>query len=81
MTITVFSKPACGQCTMTKRVLDGKGFSYVEAQIYEQPEDWLNEIAAEGLKAAPIVQIDHENGGQIRWAGFRPDLLEDLEVK
>ena len=66
---------------MTKRVLDSKGFSYVEAQIYEQPEDWLNEIAAEGLKAAPIVQIDHENGGQIRWAGFRPDLLNNLEVK
>lgn len=81
MTITVFSKPACGQCQMTKKVLDSKGFSYAEAEIYEQSDAWLDEIAAEGLKAAPIVQIDHENGGQIRWAGFRPDLIDSLEVK
>ncbi|WP_227492551.1 glutaredoxin domain-containing protein [Brevibacterium sp. CFH 10365] len=78
MTITVFSKPACTQCTMTKKALGNKGFTYVEKEIYEQPDEWLDEIKSENLLSAPIVQVDYASGGQIRWAGFRPDLINDL---
>ena len=35
MTITVYSKPACVQCTATTRALDRKGIDYTVVDISE----------------------------------------------
>lgn len=66
---------------MTKKTLGRKGIPYAEADILDQPPEWLDEIKSEGLMSAPIVQVDYESGGQIRWAGFRVDLIDTLEVR
>lgn len=35
--VTVYSKPACVQCTATYRALDSKGISYVIVDVTEVP--------------------------------------------
>ncbi|WP_373866149.1 glutaredoxin-like protein NrdH [Cryobacterium levicorallinum] len=72
--VTVYSKPACIQCTMTDRPLDKAGVIYRTVDVTE------NAVALEyvtedlGYSAAPIVVVDDHN----HWAGFRPDLISAL---
>lgn len=72
MTITVFSKPSCVQCTATYRALDSKGLEY-EVKDVSQDEDALAELKGLGYLQAPVVVTD--NG---HWSGFRPDKIDQL---
>ena len=70
--VTVYSKPACVQCTMTKKALDKKGIAYREIDITKSAGA-LEYVTEElGYSAAPIVVVDEHN----HWAGFRPDRIE-----
>jgi glutaredoxin-like protein NrdH len=75
--ITVYSKKPCPQCDMTKMVLRRYGLEFEEVDLPSNPEI-LEKFKAEGLMQAPIVVLG--NDGR-RWAGFRPDLLEELKPK
>lgn len=72
MTITVYSKPACVQCTATTRALDRQGISYqivdvsVDADAYEL-------VQGLGYRQVPVVIT-----GETHWAGFRPDMISAL---
>ncbi|MCS5735796.1 glutaredoxin-like protein NrdH [Herbiconiux daphne] len=72
--VTVYSKPACVQCTATKRHLDGKGVEYQEVDLT------VNSAALEyvsddlGYVQAPVVIVDDHN----HWSGYRPDLIDKL---
>lgn len=77
MKITVYSKKPCPQCDMTKKVLNRYGLEFEEVDLPSNPEI-LEKFKEEGLMQAPIVVIG--NDGR-RWAGFRPDLLEELKPK
>ena len=74
MTITVYSKPACVQCTATTRALDRQGISYqivdvsVDADAYEL-------VQGLGYRQVPVVIA-----GETHWAGFRPDMISTLAV-
>lgn len=71
MTVTVYTKPNCVQCTMTKRKLDQLGIGYDERPIDDAV---LMRAAAAGITSAPIVEaIGHPPFG-----GFRPDRLAKL---
>lgn len=72
MTITVFSKPSCVQCTATYRALDSKGLEY-EVKDVSQDEVALAELKGLGYLQAPVVVTD--NG---HWSGFRPDKIDQL---
>lgn len=72
MTITVFSKPSCVQCTATYRALDSKGLEY-EVKDVSQDEAALAELKGLGYLQAPVVVTD--NG---HWSGFRPDKIDQL---
>ena len=74
MKITVWTKPDCSQCTMTKKFLARKGLIFDEADLESDPEQ-LEKFKADGLAQAPIVVLGHEGR---RWTGFRPDLIEEL---
>lgn len=74
MKITVWTKSACPQCTMTKNLLKRKGLEYVEADLETSPEQ-LQKFKDAGMLQAPIVVLGHEGRS---WAGFRPDLIEEL---
>lgn len=74
MKVTVWTKSNCSQCTMTKKLMERKGIDYVEADLEADPEQ-LAKFKEEGLMQAPIIVLGHDGR---RWAGFRPDLIEEL---
>ncbi|MGO6697236.1 glutaredoxin-like protein NrdH [Rhizobium johnstonii] len=72
MTITVYSKPACVQCTATYRALDRLGVDYEIVDISEDAEA-LDRVRSLGYMQAPVVIA-----GEQHWAGFRPDMISAL---
>ena len=69
---TVYTKPSCVQCDMTKRYLDKQGIDYTTVDITQDPEA-LDLILGMGFSSAPVVISDQGN-----WAGFQPDKLNLL---
>ena len=72
MTITVYSKPACVQCTATTRALDAKGLAYHLVDLTED-DAAMERVTALGYRQAPVVIA-----GDAHWAGFRPDMIGRL---
>lgn len=72
MTVTVYTKPACVQCSATYRALEKKGVSYRSVDITQDAEA-LERIKAMGYMQAPVVVTDNDH-----WSGFRPDKIETL---
>lgn len=69
--VTVWSKPACPQCTAVKRALKNGGVDFQEEDLLENPEA-LAEFIAAGFGSAPIVEAD----GHDTFAGFQPDAVK-----
>ncbi|MBS9371432.1 redoxin nrdh [Rhodococcus gordoniae] len=74
MNITVYTKPACVQCTATYRALDKAGIEYDVVDISESPEA-RDYVMALGYLQAPVVVA-----GDDHWSGFRPDRIKALTV-
>ncbi len=72
MTITVYSKPACVQCTATTRALEMRG---VDFKVVDLTEDLAAMELVQGLgyRQAPVVIA-----GDDHWAGFRPDKISAM---
>jgi len=72
MTITVYSKPACVQCTATTRALDRQGISYqiVDVSVDADARELVQGL---GYRQVPVVIA-----GETHWAGFRPDMISTL---
>lgn len=75
MTITVYSKPACVQCTATYRALDKVGHDYTVVDI-SQDADARDYVMSLGHLQAPVVVVDGEH-----WSGYRPDRIKALADK
>ena len=74
MAVTVYSKPACVQCTTTKRALDAQGVDY---EIFDVSVDdkALQTVKDLGYMQAPVVIA-----GADHWSGFRPDKIQALSA-
>ena len=72
MTITVYSKPACVQCTATTRALDARGLNYDVVDL-TQDAAAMDRVQEMGYRQAPVVIAGDEH-----WAGFRPDMIGRL---
>ena len=72
MTITVYSKPACVQCTATTRALDARGLDYQLIDL-TQDADAMEMVMSLGYRQAPVVVAGEEH-----WAGVRPDMIGRL---
>ncbi|MFT4152086.1 MAG: glutaredoxin-like protein NrdH [Paracoccaceae bacterium] len=72
MAITVYSKPACVQCTATTRALDARGLDYNIVYLNEDAEA-MEMVTSLGYRQAPVVVA-----GEAHWAGFRPDMIGRL---
>jgi len=72
MTIIVYSKPACVQCTATKRALER---AEIEFEIFDVTEDQdaYNTVMELGYLQAPVVIAGDEH-----WSGFQPDRIAAL---
>jgi len=72
MSITVYSKPACVQCTATTRALEARGLDYEVIDLTED-DAAMTQVSALGYRQVPVVIA-----GEDHWAGFRPDLIGRL---
>ena len=72
MTVTVYSKPACVQCTMTTSALDAQGIEY---EIFDVTADdkALQTVKELGYLQAPVVIADEQH-----WSGFQPDRIKAI---
>lgn len=70
MTITVYTKPMCVQCTATYRALDKQGLPYTSVDVSEDM-DALEYIKGLGYQQAPVVIA-----GDDHWSGYRPDRIK-----
>ena len=72
LTITVYSKPACVQCTATTRALDRQGIDYTIIDVSADAEAY-DLVQGLGYRQVPVVVA-----GEQHWAGFRPDMISAL---
>ncbi len=72
MSITIYSKQACIQCTATYRAMDQRGIDYQVIDI-EQDEEALNRLRDMGYRQVPVIVTSNDH-----WSGFRPDKISTL---
>ncbi|MFF2388895.1 glutaredoxin domain-containing protein [Agromyces sp. NPDC058104] len=77
--MVVFVKPkgTCSQCDLTKRRLDAAGLEYAERDLVTDPTA-LEFVKTLGYLSAPVVVVRDADGLTRHWAGFRPDLIDEL---
>ena len=71
-TVTVYTKPACVQCTATRKALDKQGIAYQTVDISLDAEA-RSYVMALGYLQAPVVVAGNDH-----WSGFRPDRIKTL---
>lgn len=72
MSITVYTKPSCQQCTATTRALDKTGIDYEVVDLTTNT-DAREYVQALGHLQAPVVVTDTDH-----WSGYRPDRCKSL---
>lgn len=72
MSLIVYSKPSCVQCTATYRALDAKGIEYTFVDLTTNPAALEYVMDELGYSAAPVVVASDQD----HWSGFRPDLID-----
>ena len=72
MTITVYTKPACVQCTATFRALRKAGLDFETVDL-SVDRDALDYVMALGHLQAPVVIV-----GDDHWAGYRPERIRAI---
>lgn len=70
--ITVYSKPACVQCTATYKDLTNRGLEFEVIDVTED-DAALAKVKGLGYLGAPVVITDDDH-----WAGYRPDKIAPL---
>lgn len=79
MTVTVYSKPACVQCTSTKIDLKKKGIEFDTKDVSRDPEA-LDYVMGLGYLAAPVVVVENEDGSVEHWSNYREDKIAELAL-
>ena len=74
MKITVYSKPNCGACDITKQWLDSNNLEYTSIDAYED-EKAMAEIQERGFMSFPVVNVDD---WERSWSGFDYQNLNEL---
>lgn len=74
MKVTVYSKPNCGACDITKQWLDSNNLPYAAVDAYED-EQAMAELQKHGFMSFPVVTV---NGFDRAWTGFELNRLEEL---
>lgn len=81
LSITVYSKPRCPQCTATYRKLNSLDILHESVDVSEDAEA-LSFIQSLGYSQAPVVVVKDSKGNIMKhWSGFRPDLIKKEAAK
>lgn len=76
--LTVYSKPKCMQCEMTKMWLTQNKIHFETVDTEANPEA-LELLSHYGWQTLPVVAIDDEISDNSKsWSGFQIDKLESL---
>ena len=76
--ITVYSKPNCMQCEMTKMWLNQNKIPFETVDTEANPEA-LELLSCYGWQTLPVVAIDDEISDNSKsWCGFQIDKLEGV---
>lgn len=73
MTVTVYTADHCPACLATCKWLEKRGIPYTVGTVTSDAARAL--IERHHFRAAPIVEA-----GQAAWSGFRPDLIDRLNL-
>lgn len=76
--VTVYSKPNCVQCEMTKEFLKQNNIEFEEVNVFEE-EEALELIKLHGFQRLPVVT--RNNSFDFAFSGFQIDLLDELVEK
>ena len=73
MTITLYTKPGCGQCVATYQALAKQGLDYevVDISVDDEARDYVMSL---GYLQAPVVVAGTEH-----WSGFRPERIKSIK--
>lgn len=72
MTATLYSKPACVQCTATTRWLKKNGHELRTIDLTQDPKAY-EYVLSLGYQQVPVVVVDADT----HWSGFNPDLIDE----
>ena len=72
--ITVYTKPSCVQCTMTRKQLDKLGIEHQVIDVTADPDAHAY-VTGLGYQTAPVVVV---GDGERHWSGFSPDKIKAL---
>ncbi len=75
MRITIYTRDDCVQCHATKRAMENRGVAFEMVNVDHEPD------AAERLKALGFRQLPVVIAGDASWSGFRPDMINRLQVE
>lgn len=60
MTITVYSKPGCVQCTAAKRKLAAIGADFIEVDLTQSPENAAR-LSSLGFRGLPVIERGNDH--------------------
>lgn len=69
MRVTLYSKPACVQCTATKRDLDEKEIPYALIDLTKD-QAAFDYVTGLGHRSAPVVVVERNGTMSAHWSGF-----------
>ena len=72
--VTLYSKPACPQCTMTERLLAQLEIPFEKVDV-TLDESALKTVTDLGYMQAPVVMVGEEH-----WSGFQPDRVKAIAL-
>lgn len=76
MSVVVYSKSNCPQCTQTKKMLEKLGVDFKEESLEDEKNaEKLAEFKSQGISSAPVVVSDKGT-----WGGFKMDKIKSLAV-
>ena len=73
--ITVYSKPNCGACELTKNWLKENNIDFTAVDASENQEA-MDEIILHGFLGFPVVTVGNFDNA---WSGFNYQRLEELK--
>jgi len=85
--VDIYTKDNCGQCHITKKLLDNYDIAYFENSISSMSESEIDNLKEQGFGHAPIVSFNYleSNNGYSwsqtgMWSGFNPEAIKKLAV-
>jgi glutathione S-transferase len=60
--LALYHYPTCGYCRWVRRVIDELGLDVELRDIFDDPQNMADLIAARGRRTVPVLRRDHPDG-------------------